>query len=205
MRKFAVLGLTLGLLLSWALTDRAFAVTIYTDKTVWENAVGWQFETEDFTDDTLNDGVSYTASESGIINITNGYYQDVLKSSSANEPQTTWNFNPSITGYIQAYGGNWDLGGPGGGGNNLLVYVNDPDNPESYTQVGTISYTFKGGFWGFISPTPFTSVRLIGGTGDHQQNYYLDNMVYSPVPVPGTLGLLSGGLLGLLAIRRFML
>ena len=194
MRKFAVLGLTLGLLLCWAVTAGASTLDVYTDKADWENAVGGQFETEDFTDDTLNDGVSYTASESG--NISNGYFHDTLKSSSQNGPMTTWIFSPQVT----SYGGNWRLAAPGGSGNSLNVYVNDLDH-----LVGTIPSSFYEDFWGFTSDTPFTYVILKGGSGDQQQTYQLDDMVYSQVPVPGTLGLLSGGLLGLLAFRRFRL
>ncbi|MFZ2088920.1 MAG: hypothetical protein WAU47_10115, partial [Desulfobaccales bacterium] len=91
-------------------------------------------------------------------------------------------------------------GGPGGSGNSLLVSIND----FSY-DVGAISNSFDGEFWGFISDTPFTSVKLIGGSGTNQQNYQLDNMVYSQVPVPGTLWLFSGGLMGLLALGRHFL
>jgi hypothetical protein len=45
--------------------------------------------------------------------------------------------------------------------------------------VGFVSNSYNGEFWGFISDTPFTSVRLVGGTGTNQQNYRLDDMVYS--------------------------
>ena len=63
--------------------------------------------------------------------------------------------------------------------------------------------SYGGEFWGFISDTPFTSVKLIGATGLHQQNYNLDDMVYSSVPEPRSLCLLSGGLIGVfLFIRR---
>jgi hypothetical protein len=64
-----------------------------------------------------------------------------------------------------------------------LVYIAD-----SSLLVGVIPNSYGGGFWGFISDTPFTSVQLIGGSGTNQQNYTLDNMVYShgtTVSVPG--------------------
>jgi hypothetical protein len=80
---------------------------------------------------------------------------------------TTWNFTPEIT----AYGGNWTLGGPGGSGNSLLVYIDD-------IYVGSIPNSFGGEFWGFISDSPFTSVKLVGGSGTNQQQYSLDDMVY---------------------------
>ena len=64
----------------------------------------------------------------------------------------------------------------------------------------SISNSYGGEFWGFTSDTPFTSVKLVGGSGSNQQNYSLDDMVYSPVPEPATLSLLALG--GLVLIRR---
>jgi len=193
MRILAMLGLTLAMFMSWAATASA-STTVYTDKTVWENALGGQFLTEDFADAQLNPGVSFVSTESGHINPALENYQDVLASGSQNEPMTTWSFTPEITGY----GGNWTLGGPGGSGNSLLVYIDD-------VFVGGISNSYGGEFWGFTSDSPLTSVKLIGGGGSNQQNYSLDDMVYSPVPEPGTLWLLGGGLIGLLVWRRRVL
>jgi hypothetical protein len=188
------------MIMSWTTTVSA-ATTVYTDKTAWESVLSGQFLTEDFYDLDLNVGVSFISTESGHINpvtITpsgpvGGYYQDVLASGSQNEPMTTWSFTPQIF----AYGGDWTLGGPGGSGNSLLVYIDD-----SLTSVGTISNSYNGGFWGFISDTPFTSVKLMGGGGSNQQSYQLDNMVYSPVPVPAAVWLFGSGLLGLVSIAR---
>jgi len=196
MRKSAILGVTLVMFMSWAAAVTAETVTVYTDKAEWENALGGQFLTEEFADDELNPGVSFVSTESGHINPAQENYQDVLASLSQNEPMTTWSFAPEITGY----GGNWTLGGPGGSGNSLLVYI-----AGDSTAVGSISNSYGGEFLGFISDTPFTSVELIGGGGTNQQHYSLDNMVYSPVPEPGTLWLLSGGLIGFLAWRRRVL
>ena len=206
MRRLMLLALTLVFFMSLAGAASALVVTIYTDKTAWENALIGQFQTEDFSDDQLSTGVSYTSSESGNINTKFGYYHDVLKSDSANEPMTTWIFTPQIT----AYGGTWTLGGPGGSGNSLQVYVNDLDN-----RVGTITSSYYKDFWGFISDTPFTSVLLVGGDGSNQQGYQLDDMVYSQVflagssivspqvvanPLPPSALLLGSGLLGLGAL-----
>ena len=189
MRKLAIVGVTLVVFMSWATT--VGVPTVYTDKTEWENALVGSFLTEDFSDDVLNAGVSFVSTESGHINPAEEYYQDVLASQSQNEPMTIWSFAPGIT----AYGGNWTLGGPGGSGNSLLVYIAD-----SSLQVGTISNSYGGGFWGFIFDTPFTSVKLIGGGGSNQQNYQLDDMVYSQVPEPATMSLLTLGVL--VMIRR---
>lgn len=209
MQRLLVLGLTLMLLVFWAGAAGALTVTVYTDQEAWVQAVGGEFATEDFSDDQLNPGLTYTSSESGHINPQFGYYQDVLASSSQNEPQTTWSFTPEIT----AYGGTWTLGGPGGGGNSLLVSL-----PEFSYQVGAISNSYNGDFWGFVADEPFTSVLLKGGSGRHQQMYQLDDMVYSQIgvpmaftvssvsyqtvanPLPPSVLLLGSGLLGLGAL-----
>jgi hypothetical protein len=168
--QYKSLGLAVLVSLFWADMIFSQVVTVYTDKTEWENALDGQFLTEDFNDNQLNDGVSFVSTESGHINPAQGYYQDVLASESQNEPMTTWSFTPESVGY----GGNWTLGGPGGSGNNLLVYIADFS-----LYVGAISNSYGGDFWGFISDTPFTSVTLVGGVGTNQQNYKLDDMVYS--------------------------
>ncbi len=191
MRKLAMLGVVLATCMSWASTVSAATVTVYTDKAQWESALGGQFLTEDFADSQLNDGVSFTSTESGHINPAEECYQDVLASQIQNEPMTIWSFSPEMA----AYGGDWTLGGPGGSGNSLLVYIADFS-----LYVGAISNNYGGEFWGFISDTPFTSVKLVGGPGSNQQNYRLDNMVYSQVPEPATISLLTLG--GLVLIRR---
>lgn len=158
-------------LLSWSLAVSA-ATAIYTDVTAWENALVGEFQTEDFSDSELNEGVSFESSESGHINPAQENYQDVLSSDSQNEPMTTWHFARAVNGF----GGNWWLGGPGGSGNSLRVYVED-------VYVGSIPNGLYGQFWGFTSDTPFSSVTLIGGSGIHQQHYSLDDMTYAVFPV----------------------
>ena len=145
MRIFAVLGLTLAMFISWAATVSA-ATIVYTDKTAWENALGGQFLTEDFADDQLNTGVSFVSTESGHINPAQECYQDVLASTSQNEPMTTWSFTPEITGY----GGNWTLGGPGGSGNSLLVYIADSPMWEPFP-IATVA---NFGVLPLIPPSP---------------------------------------------------
>ncbi len=169
MRNVVLLAAVMVAITCWAAIGSAETITVYTDKTEWQNASGGQCLTEDFADTMLNAGVSYVSTESGHINPEQECYQDVLASQSQNEPMTVWTFEPRIA----AFGGNWTLGGPGGSGNSLHVYM---DGDSLY--VGAISNSFNGGFWGFISDTAFSSVRLVGGSGTNQQHYCLDDMVY---------------------------
>lgn len=175
-----------------AITAAGAATTVYTDQAIWAAALAGPFQSEDFSDSLLNDGVSFVSSESGHINPALGYYQDVLASQSQNEPTTTWQFTPDI----RAFGGYWTLGGPGGSGSSLQVYVEDA------TYVGSISNSYGGAFWGFVSDSPLTSVKLIGGSGAQQQNYQLDEMVYAPVPVPAAAWLFASAILGLIGAAR---
>jgi hypothetical protein len=221
MRKLLTLGLMVALFVSLAGAAGALEVTIYTDKTAWKNAVDGIFETEDFNDLQLNEGVSYISSESGGINLKFGYYHDVLASYSNNNPQTIWTFTPDYCLWRDLdFGGARRLGEQPGGLHN-----------DASTKVGYISNSYNGEFWGFISDTPFTQVLLMGGTGSNQQNYKLDDMVYSMIaagdsgqtayssdifsrtytmnsnvvqnPVPPSVLLLGSGLLGLGLWRRY--
>jgi hypothetical protein len=194
-RRFFSGALFYVMVVCFGTADSASAgVMVYTNKAAWESAVSGQFLTEDFADKNLNAGVTYTSSESSHINEEHGYFQGVLTSTSGNSPFTIWSFSPQI----RAYGGNWTLGGPGGSGNSLLVYIGD----DFSFKVGKIDSDFNGGFWGFISDTSFAQVKLIGGTGTNQQTYKLDDMVYSSVPEPASVCLLVTGMIGTLVLAR---
>jgi parallel beta-helix repeat protein len=84
--------------------------------------------------------------------------------------KTTWQFTPPI----YAYGGNWNLAGPGGPGSAIEVYVNQ-------TLVGIIPNTYSGQFWGFVSTELFSNVLLQEGAAPSgwRESYEMDNMVYA--------------------------
>ena len=68
MRRLALLGVVFVVITYWTTTVGAATITVYTDETEWQNALGGQYLTEDFADTLLNDGVSYVSTESGHIN-----------------------------------------------------------------------------------------------------------------------------------------
>jgi hypothetical protein len=166
---------------------------VYTEKSAWAAAVSGVFGSEDFSDAILEPGLDFVSSESGHVNPALGYYQDVLASQSQNAPMTTWSFVPPI----RAFGANFTLGGPGGSGNSLVVSIVD-----SGTTVGTIPNSYAGGFWGFVSDTSFTAVKLAGGSGTNQQNWRMDDLVFTSVSAPAAPPLLGLALALLVTTRR---
>jgi hypothetical protein len=138
---------------------------------------GWQaaartWNTEDFSDRFLNPGVSVDTSRGELY--TFGRLRDLLLPGYS----TTWYFSTPM----RAWGGWWDpygLSGPDWG-MDVWVYLG-----RSWEYVGHISEYYQNNFWGFVSSTPFTAVRLTG-----EEGYYFDNMVYSAFTqyYPGFIG-----------------
>ena len=96
MRRSAMLCVMLATAVSWAATVSAQSITIYTDRTQWENALNGRFLTEDFSDAVLNDGVSFVSTESGHINPALEAY---AKPISRTTLWTTW-FIPAISRFL---------------------------------------------------------------------------------------------------------
>jgi hypothetical protein len=210
MKKIAVLLLMLMLPLIYVAGASGFNITVYTDKAAWAHAVAGQYITETFTNNMLHDpGLTYTT-VMGSIALER--YRDVLNITSQHPAQTIWKFE----NMINAYGGDWTLGGPGGTGNSLVVTLE-----ESGITAGRITSNYYNDFWGFVSDTPFSQIKLTGGTGSNQRSYSLDNMVYAytseaagslsflaarpltvATPLPGSLWLLDGALLSVFGFRK---
>jgi len=172
--------LVLALVSNFVMMDASAAViTVFTDKPSWDAAVALlpsasTVETEDFNDATLEPGVSVVSDVGFIDNVGVSpcfivdVWCDQVKFSTQ---ETKWSFSTDVV----AYGGNWDLAGPGGTGDGILVAI----FPGGGSQVvGTIPGATAGTFYGFTSDMPFMAVNLmIPSTG--VETYALDNMVYS--------------------------
>jgi hypothetical protein len=122
------------------------AITTYTNRAAWENAVNNNFEEEFFTDSTLNPGVSVVSSAG---HVSGGVWSDRLNGSDT----TTFIFADPIIGF----GGNWNLA-PAGAGTGIRIYFDGvfvgSEIPDSYT----------GQFFGAVSDVPFNEVLLTEGT-----------------------------------------
>jgi len=150
------------------------AATVHTDKSAWEAAVG-TWATEDFSDATLNPGVS-VVSDWG--SVTGGLWLDRVDDGDYGEGvlETTWTFDPPI----YAWGGTFDANIPGGPGSSINVTYID----GSSVVVGTIPNTIQDTFWGFVSDEPFIQVHLEDAALIEyaRETYEMDDMVYSFSP-----------------------
>jgi len=173
------------------------AVTVYTDRSPWETAVG-AYDEEFFEDAILNPGVS-VATVNGVVQAGSGvlgpdgvWWDRVVPQGAT----TTWSFATPLNGF----GAYWDLAGPGGPGTGIALLL-DGD------LVGTeILRSTEGGFFGVTSSTAFNSILVRAGTDPFgaQETYEMDNMVSSTVPAPGAilLGSIGVGLVNWLRRRR---
>jgi hypothetical protein len=175
MRKIFSIGIMgMMVLMTFALIGgnvSAATVEYPNNRPGWEAAV-LSYDEEFFTDVVLNPGVTVTTTYPGYVDIVKGVWWDRLVVPASGETTTTWHFATPIIGF----GGYWDTAGPGGPGASIEV-----EYDGSWTTVGEIPATYTGQFWGFVSDTPFSNVRLSSGStpGAWCETYELDNMVYA--------------------------
>ncbi len=177
---------------------QALSITVYVDRPSWEGALSGTFFEESFGDEILNTEIT-VVSDMGIVDTGNGRWWD--RTSTTNNWSTTFNFSSEIF----AFGGEWDLAGPSGPGQGLLVSL--PYSTGS--TLLSIDRSNPGQFWGFVSDTAFSSVTIQGWRqSGWAETYEMDNLVYSvssnsnePVPEPGTWLLFLSGIVGLIVWR----
>lgn len=179
------------------------ATVTYTDYSAFSAAAG-TLNLEDFdVPDTGNQnplsigGFTFTA-DSGTNRIENNMYRGLVTPSQSTVI--------SHTGPLFAFGGNWNLPGvPPTNGAGIGIQVSYANG-----DIGEIPWDYTpGGFWGFTSDVAFTSVTLVGDSGQPGapgtvENFTLDNLSYegNPDDPAGTpesstvIGLLAVGLLG---------
>lgn len=183
---------TLAVVASLAAASAAHAVvapsfTVYTDQASWEAAVaGLKIGLEDFSDSTVPDFTINSASAT----ISGGVLNDF---------DYKWNTSSyAFAKDILAIGGNWNLS-PQDPGSGLNLYVNG-------SLAGTIASSYNGGFFGFVSNTPFATLTIkMGSENTIGEHYTVDNIRFAaPVPEPETYAMLVAGLglLGAVARRR---
>ena len=171
LRLFLAVALVLPLTIALPAVVSATTTVYDDDQSGWEAAVGtWQ--TEDFTDATLNPGLSVVSDFPGHVDTTKGVWWDRLVVSPPTT--TTWQFDTPIHGF----GATWNPGVPGGPGASIAVKING-----SWVYVGQIPGTYVNIFWGFVSDVPFTEVLLEHGTTSGWcETYEMDDLVYGPLP-----------------------
>lgn len=170
---------------SWLAPAVQAATTVYTDRAAFDLATGANLTLEDFNDRSL-DGFTLTSNSAQIIR--NSTLRDRPTAAGAT---TTYNFGSGIS----AFGADFDLS-PGGSGNGLRFVLS---TGEIVSQELSAPYV---GFWGFVSDTFFTSVRVEAGSGPGiAETHNVDNFSFgiadpvAPIPLPAGLPLLFSALL----------
>jgi hypothetical protein len=176
MKKLIGIILAVSLLTIGSVTGIALASPVFTvydnDWSGWESAVSPYYLTEDFTDATLNPEVS-VSSDNGYVDTMNGVWWDQLVRPDYGKTTTNWTFSVPI----KAFGGTWDLAGPGGPGSNIQVLTVF----GTWIEVGVINRTSSNAFWGFVSDVPIVQVHLQAYNDEGWcETYELDDMVYDP-------------------------
>jgi len=163
-------------------------IIFYDNQTDWEAAVGaGNVVTEDFSDTTLIDGLTITSDYSSFA-IAGGNMEDRL---APGQTDTTFSFDSEIN----AFGGLFDLAGPGGQGTGILVTLSTGE-----VLTTEISPSLSGEFFGFVSDNSFNAISFnIGTSSGRAETYNMSSAFVASVPEPTSIALLSLGLIAFAA------
>lgn len=184
-------------------------LTVYTDRSAWEAAVGGSFSLQNFNTFTTPSSYESSPVSLGGFSVSvagetfGSVWHNVGPSSSGNDvngsPQinaatgSTGGTTLAFDSAISAFGADWN-----GISDNRVTSIN-------VNGVDVAIPALLGGFWGFVSDTPFAST-LLSLTSGPADGFGIDNVVYAgqstAVPEPGTLAIMALGLVGLGVTRR---
>lgn len=145
---------------------------------------------EDWEDTTLVPGLAIT-SDVGFLS--GGKYVDGVDTNGGHNPTRV-----TTTFALKGFGG-FLTTGPGSGFDARVFFVGG----GSQVLGVTVPPNFTG-FIGLTSDVPFNAFEEFSGASAGLQLYTAENLILAPVPIPGTLPLISGALaaLGLLKRKR---
>ncbi len=208
MKRVISLGLALWASLMCATVANAAVITVYTDRTAWENALGGAVITTDTFSNPIasadviafDSGIVSTAIPNGfgLNGVSGGRFNGYVCSVGGGCGPTPDEFNWAMPTAVNAIAGDFTAVNSGGG----LAFDIDSlghDGTAIYDEIGG-----SDGFYGIISDMAFNSVQLrcAGLCGD---SFLIDDLSFAsaaPAPAPGSLLLIALGLAGLGACRR---
>lgn len=183
-------------LLAVASLEAQAATTFYTDRAAFEAATQ-PLTVEDFANGAFAPGLSVTTSDGRRLGGA-GVWRDRPTPAGAT---TTWSFATAVT----AFGADFDLS-PAGSGTGLRFTL------DGTQELATQLWEIAPSFFGFITDSPFSSVRISSGdlsVFGIAETHNMDNLSFgdalvvpSTVPLPAGLPLLLAALGGFAVLRR---
>ncbi len=182
-----------ALMLSSGLAQ-SVVISYFSSLADWEAAAGSSIYSEDFTGNVTDPAITFS-SINGSGSMAHYRWQDQVNNGS------TANTYIDFTRLTGGFGGQWNTlvpGGPGTGISLTLTFFNG----VTQTLSQQVSNSLDNSFFGFTSDVAISRIGLSEGSqSSGVETYWLDNVVYSDIPEPGTLALLGIGLITISLLR----